>query len=90
MIAWFMLLLALFLPDKPVDYVSFLGIPSFMYLYDAAYLKEILFDLVRRRELVYKGYIIVKIAYWIIMYAHFIGCIFYLIDAYLISTEYFG
>ena len=48
-------------------------------LWDGMYVKEVMFDLVRRKYWLYKVYIIFKILYWIIMYGHLIGCIFYAI-----------
>ena len=90
MVVWFMIFFAVFLPSPMQNKVSWLGLASIVYLFDVRYLKEVLFDLTRRNYWIYKLYILVKITYWIIMYAHFIGCIFYGIDEYLISTEHFG
>lgn len=67
-----------------------MGLAVAVNLLDILYLKELMFDMVRRIYWVYKIYIIVKIVYWIILYGHVIGCIFYAIDIYLIDQEYFG
>jgi len=78
------------LPSSCEPWAIYLGLPCVVYLYDIVYLKEVLFDAVRRNYWVYKIYILLKISYWIILYAHVIGCIFYAIEDYLISVQYFG
>jgi hypothetical protein len=88
LVVWLLLLLSLVLPDENV--VCFMGLAVAVNLLDILYLKELMFDMVRRIYWVYKIYIIVKIVYWIILYGHVIGCIFYAIDIYLIDQEYFG
>jgi hypothetical protein len=45
-----------------------------------------LFDIVRRYYWVYKIYIIIKITYWIVVYSHIIGCIFYAIEMNLLES----
>lgn len=75
MVVWMLLMLSMVLPDE--NTVCFLGLAVTISLTDAMYIKELMFDLVRRKYWVYKIYIIVKIIYWIIMYGHLIGCIFY-------------
>lgn len=67
-----------------------MGLSVTLNLLDIIYLKELMFDLVRRTYWLYKFYIIFKIVYWIILYGHVIGCIFYAIDIYLIDRQYFG
>lgn len=77
MVVWILIVLSVFAPDENV--VCFLGLVVVVYLYDIVYLKDLLFDLLRRHYVLYRIYIIVKITYWILMYAHIIGCIFYAI-----------
>lgn len=87
-IVWVLLTLSFYLPNE--NLVCFLGLPVVIYLFDAMYLKDLLFDMVRRHYWVYKIYIILKIMYCIIMYAHIIGCIFYVIDINLLNNQSFG
>lgn len=83
-VVWVLILLSLVLPDE--NNVCFLGLAVGVNLFDVIYLKELLFDLVRRNYWVYKIYIILKIVYWIIIYGHLIGCIFYAIEMHLLNN----
>jgi len=49
-----------------------------------------MFDLVKRNYWIYKFYIVLKIVYWILIFGHIMGCIFYAIDNYLITNQSFG
>jgi hypothetical protein len=90
MLAWTGILISVLAPSPLDNDLCYLGLLSLVFIYDIVYLKEVLFDLVRRNYWVYKCYILIKLIYWIIMYSHFIGCIFYAIDIYLIKNEAFG
>lgn len=82
-VIWILVLLSMVLDDENV--VCFMGLAVIVSLWDGMYVKEVMFDLVRRKYWLYKTYIIFKILYWIVMYGHLIGCIFYAIEAHLLQ-----
>ncbi len=88
LIIWMLLMLSFALPDE--NTACFLGIPMLIRIYDAIYLKEMLFDLVRRRYWLYKVSIVAKLVYMMLIYGHVMGCIFYALEMILINNETFG
>ena len=74
---WILVLLSVTLPNEQVT--SFLGLAITIRIYDAVYLKEMLFDIARKSYWLYKISIVGKIVYMMIIYGHVTGCIFYAI-----------
>jgi hypothetical protein len=77
LIIWILVLLSLTLPNENVS--CFLGLAITIRIYDAVYLKEMLFDISRKNYWLYKISIVAKLVYMIIIYCHVTGCIFYAI-----------
>lgn len=71
------MLLSVTLPNE--EFTSFLGLAITIRIYDAVYLKEILFDIARKNYWLYKISIVAKIVYMMLIYGHVMGCIFYAI-----------
>jgi hypothetical protein len=59
------------------EYTSFLGLAISIRIYDAIYLKDMVFDIARKNYWLYKISIVVKIVYMMVLYGHITGCIFY-------------
>lgn len=85
---WLLVLLSFTLPNEEIT--SFLGLAITIRIYDAVYLKEMLFDLCRKNYWLYKISIVGKIVYMILLYGHVTGCIFYAIEMILLNNQYFG
>jgi hypothetical protein len=77
LLIWILVLLSVTLPNEGVT--SFLGLAITIRIYDAVYLKEMLFDIARKNYWLYKISIVAKIVYMILIYGHVTGCIFYAI-----------
>lgn len=88
LIVWVLVTLSLYLPNQSVT--SFLGLAITIRISDVIYIKEMLFDLVKRRYWLYKIYIIAKIVYWMLIFGHVSGCIFYALEMYLLNNQMFG
>jgi hypothetical protein len=43
-----------------------------------------IYQIVKKYNIIFKTYVIIKIVYWIIIVGHIIGCLFYALDDYLI------
>jgi hypothetical protein len=75
LLIWVLVLLCVTLPNEEVT--SFLGLAIMIRIYDAVYLKDMLFDIARKNYWLYKISIVVKIIYMMLLYGHVTGCIFY-------------
>ena len=64
--------------------VVYLQIGVLFKLKDIFLVNHLLFNLVKEHKIVFKTYIIFRIAYWIILVSHILGCLFYALDIYLI------
>jgi len=84
LIIWISVTISFCLPDEII--ASYVGLSIVIRLYDVVYLKEMLFDMVKSNYWVYKIYIILKIVYWIIVFGHVTGCIFYALEMYLLNN----
>jgi hypothetical protein len=68
----------------------FVQIIALLKLQDTVYYNVLVYNLVKKSNILRKSYVIVKISYWIVLMGHLLGCTFYAVDNYLIKTEYFG
>lgn len=84
LIIWIMVTVSFAVPDSLT--ASYFGLSITIRIYDVVYLKEMLFDIVKSNYWIYKIYIIVKIVYWIIVFSHVSGCIFYAIEMILMNN----
>lgn len=64
----------------------FLQVVALFKLYDTIYFNIMVYNLVKRHGAILKIYVVMKIAYWVILVGHILGCIFYALDNYLIKT----
>jgi hypothetical protein len=68
----------------------FLQIVALFKLQDTVYFNILVYNLVKKNNVLLKTYVVTKISYWVILVGHILGCIFYALDNYLIKIEYFG
>lgn len=78
------MLLAVTLPRE--EYTSFLGLAIAIRIYDAIYLKDMVFDIARKNYWLYKISIVGKIIYMMVLYGHITGCIFYALEMVLLNN----
>jgi len=64
----------------------FLQVVALLKLQDTVYYNILVYNLVKKHNILLKLYVVTKISYWVILFAHILGCIFYAIDNYLIRT----
>jgi len=63
----------------------FLQIVALFKLHDTVYFNVLVYNLVKKHNVLLKIYVVVKISYWVILVGHILGCIFYALDNYLIK-----
>ena len=68
----------------------FLQVVALLKLQDTGYYNIMVYNMVKKHGTLLKVYVVLKISYWVILFGHILGCIFYALDNYLIQTEYFG
>ncbi len=70
--------------------IVFMQVVALFKLPDTFYFNMLMYNLVRKRNVLLKIYVVTKISYWVVLVGHILGCIFYALDNYLIRVEYFG
>lgn len=68
---------------KSVVYLQVIGL---LKIKDLFLINTMVYELVKKYNVIFKTYVVLKIFYWVLLVGHILGCIFYAVDLYLIKT----